>query len=95
MKTVASPANSDVRDSGRRNETAAMHNSPSASSRADAGGHLSRFIGKGVISPKLLRRDDGDLSLQHQGTQNFTNFPSGAEPPAPPLPMHGDNRFKR
>jgi hypothetical protein len=75
ISTVNSPWS--TRDNEpRRNETAIMH------SRADrAGGHLSRFTGKGAISPKLLRRDNGDLSLQHGGS--FRNFP-----------RDGDNRFR-
>jgi hypothetical protein len=47
-------------------------------------------VGKNAaVNPRLLRRDDGDLSLQHQGSRNFTSFPSGAEPPDPPFSVPG------
>jgi hypothetical protein len=35
------PARTNWRESERRSETASMHNSPSASSRADSGGHIN------------------------------------------------------
>jgi hypothetical protein len=53
--------------------------SPISTPRAD-GGHLSRFTGKGAISPKLLRRgDDGDHVFQRSNAS---------------FPLGGDNRFK-
>jgi hypothetical protein len=63
-KTVASPANSDVRPSDRRGE------SPSV--RSDrAGGHILPHVAKSPLTnEKLVRRpDDGDLSFQRGNAQ--------------------------
>jgi hypothetical protein len=57
-KTVASPANSDVRPSDRRGESPSVR-------RAD-GGHLLAHVGKNTATnPKL--RQDSDLIFQRRG----------------------------
>jgi hypothetical protein len=67
-KTVASPANRDVRPSDRRGE------SPSV--RSDrAGGHILPHVAKSPLTNEKLVRRDSDLSLK---TSN-ARFPSDGD----------------
>jgi hypothetical protein len=60
MKTVASPANSDVRPSDRRGESPSVR-------RAD-GAHLAPHVGKNALQ-HAPRRSDSDLIFQRSGAQ--------------------------
>ena len=57
----------------------------SPSCRADSGGHISAFEGKGYTSPKTMRGDAaGDLTIRH------ADDPVGSEFKAFPTPDDGD-----